>query len=262
MTEHPAASAQASRRAILIVDDDHRIRLLLRQILERSGYLVRLAVDAVEAERAVQAALPDLVLLDVSLPRGSGPALLRGWRERGLQVPVVMLTAHGGAEREAALLEAGADDYIDKPVEARVLVARVANALRRAGAASAGASSPSGPAGASDPAASIDNPILVAGPLTLRVRERLLAVGDRRVPLTRTETALLRELMQAPGIVRQYDDLLTRVWGPECAGQTELLHTNVYRLRRKLEADPARPGLLTATPGVGYCLLPEPVGPG
>jgi DNA-binding response OmpR family regulator len=82
-------------------------------------------------------------------------------------------------------------------------------------------------------------------------------VDGRRVPLTRTETALLRELMQAPGQVRPYDELLTRVWGPTTAGQTELLHTNVYRLRRKLEVDPSHPALLTATAGVGYCLLPD-----
>ncbi|MFN8636493.1 MAG: response regulator transcription factor [Chloroflexota bacterium] len=250
---------RASRAAILIVDDDPRIRVMLRQVLERAGYAVRLAVDAVEAERAVLEALPQLVLLDVSLPRGSGPDLLRGWRARGLQVPVVMLTAHGGAEREASLLEAGADDFIDKPVQARVLVARVATVLRRAGAATGGTASAGGATAATGAgtANTTQASALYAGPLILHVRERLLVVHDRRVTLTRTETALLRELLQAPGVVRPYDDLLTRVWGPATVGQTELLHTNVYRLRRKLEADPSHPVLLVATAGVGYCLLPD-----
>ena len=237
MTSDPGG--QPERHAVLVVDDDPRIRVLVRGILERSGYAVRLAGDVVEAERQIQDATPDLVLLDVALPHGSGAELLQSWRRRGLTMPVVMLTAHGDAEREAMLLEAGADDYIDKPVEARVLTARVANALRRVGATVT------------------EGDVVEAGPLRLRVRERLALVGDKRVPLTRIETALLRELMRAPGIVRPYDDLLTRVWGASYVGQVELLHTNVYRLRRKLEADPSKPAYLVSTAGVGYCLLPD-----
>lgn len=239
MSTDPAARPDA--HTILVVDDDPRLRFLVRRILERAGYIVRVAGDIVEAEAVVQEAVPSLVLLDVTLPQGSGAELLEGWRQRGLTMPVVMLTAHGDAEREASLLEAGADDYIDKPVEARVLTARVANALRRAGAVVA------------------DSDVLEAGPIRLRVRERLAIVGERRVPLTRTETGLLRELLRAPGLVRTYDDLLSRVWGGSYAGQVELLHTNVYRLRRKLEEDPSRPVFLVASPGVGYCLLPEVV---
>jgi two-component system KDP operon response regulator KdpE len=230
---------QAAQRTILVVDDDPRIRFLVQRILARTGYGVRLASNVAEAETACAEATPDLVLLDVELPDGSGAELLRSWRARGLQMPVVMFTAHGNADREAGLLEAGADDYVDKPFTPRVLSARVANALRRA----------SGPPPAGD--------VSTHGPLTLRTRERVLTVGGRRVSLTRTETALLRELMRLPGIVRPYDDLLVRVWGPPYAGQVELLHTNVYRLRRKLEPDPSHPDYLVATPGVGYCLLPE-----
>jgi len=231
-------NTRATRETILVVDDDPRFQFLVRRILERSGYAVLLAGDAIEADSAISETVPALVLLDILLPDGSGSELLQNWRERGVQVPVIMLTAHGDAEHEASLLEAGADDYIDKPVQARVLTARVANALRRA----EGVIPPSD--------------VFEAGPLRLRVRDRLAIVGERRVPLTRTETALLRELMRAPGVVRPYDDLLTRVWGAAYAGQVELLQTNVYRLRRKLEEDPSCPTYLVATPGVGYCLLP------
>jgi DNA-binding response OmpR family regulator len=232
-------SGQPPPPTILVVDDDPRIRVLVQRILERSGYAVRLAGDTVDADRLVREVTPALVLLDYTLPDGSGAELLQRWRASGLQMPVVMLTAHGDAEREATLLEAGADDYIDKPVEARVLTARVANALRRAGMAVS------------------EGDVFEAGPLRLRVRERLAIIGERRTTLTRTETGLLRELLRAPGIVRPYDDLLTRVWGVSYAGQVELLHTNVYRLRRKLEEDPSHPVYLVASPGVGYCLLPE-----
>jgi two-component system KDP operon response regulator KdpE len=232
------AGAGPTSHTILVVDDDPRIRFMVQRILERHGYAVHLAADIAEAERAVGETTPHLVVLDVALPGGSGADLLQAWRARGLQVPVVMLTAHGDAEREASLLEAGADDYIDKPVVPRVLLARVTNALRRAGSVVA------------------TGDVYECGPLRLRVRERLVAIEERRASLTRTETALLRELMRTPGQVRPYDDLLVRVWGQPYAGQVELLHTNVYRLRRKLESDPSRPVLLVATPGVGYCLLP------
>src|SRR4051812_8150932 len=190
-----ASEGGPERRTILVVDDDPRIRFLVQRILEQTGYAVRVAADTDEAESAMQDATPDLVVLDVALPSGSGADLLRGWRARGLRMPVVMLTADGDADREATLLEAGADDYIEKPVTPRVLTARVANALRRDG----------GTALASD--------VYTCGPLTLRVRERVAVVDGRRVSLTRTETALLRELMRTPGVVRAYDDLLVRVWG-------------------------------------------------
>ena len=231
--------ADAARFAILVVDDDPRIRFMVQRILERSGYAVRLAADVAEAEHAVRDLTPHLVVLDFALPGGSGGDLLRVWRERGLEMPVVMLTAHGDADREASLLEAGADDYIDKPVQPRVLVARVANALRRAGTIVT------------------TGDVYECGSLRLRVRERLVTVDGRHVHLTRTETALLRELMRLPGEIRPYDDLLVRIWGTSYAGQAELLHTNVYRLRRKLEADPSHPVYLVATPGVGYCLRPD-----
>jgi two-component system KDP operon response regulator KdpE len=232
-------SANPTSPTILVVDDDPRMRFLVQRILERKGYAVHLAADVADAERLVREATPHLVVLDLTLPNGSGGDLLQAWRARGLQMPVVMLTAYGDAEREASLLEAGADDYIDKPVEPRVFLARVTNALRRAGSVVA------------------TGDVYTCGPLRLRVRERLVAIGEQSVSLTRTETALLRELMQVPGAVRLYDDLLTKVWGPPYAGQVELLHTNVYRLRRKLEADPSRPTYLVARPGVGYCLLPD-----
>lgn len=230
---------QPAHHTILVVDDDPRISFLVQHILTRIGYVVRLASDVAEAERACAQAIPDLVLLDVELPDGSGADLLQRWRASSLQMPVVMMTAHGDADREAGLLEAGADDYIDKPFTPRVLSARVANALRRAGT----------------PPPTTD--VYTHGPLTLRARERVLTVAGRRVSLTRTETALLRELLRLPGVVRPYDDLLVRVWGSAYAGQVELLHTNVYRLRRKLETDPSHPDYLVATSGVGYCLLPE-----
>jgi DNA-binding response OmpR family regulator len=234
MTQHNVG--QRTQLVVLVVDDDQDIRFLARRALEAAGYEVREAASAAEAERQIEQATPHLVLLDLMLPGRSGAGLLEGWRRDQLELPVIMLTAFGDAEREAALLEAGADDYLDKPFEARVLTARVNNALRRAGLSAT-------------PDAALE-----AGPVKLLVRERLAMVGERRVILTRTETALLRELLQTPGVVRTYDDLMLRVWGPSYVGQNEILQTNIYRLRQKLEDDPAHPRYLVATPRVGYCL--------
>src|SRR5262245_1708501 len=105
----PESSDQPGQPTILVVDDDPRFRYLLHQTLERAGYAVFLAVDAVDAESALLKAAPDLVILDMVLPHTSGAELLRDWRVRGLDVPVVILTAHGNAELQAAILEAGAD---------------------------------------------------------------------------------------------------------------------------------------------------------
>jgi len=231
------STGQTAQLVVLVVDDDPDIRFLARRALEAAGYEVREAGSAAEAERQVEQALPHLILLDLKLPGESGARLLERWRRDQLEMPVIMLTAYGDAEHEAALLEAGADDYLDKPFETRVLTARVNNALRRAGLSAA-----------------LDT-ALEAGPLKLLVRERLVMVAERRILLTRTETALLRELLQTPGAVRTYDDLLTRVWGASYAGQNEILQTNIYRLRQKLEDDPTHPRYLVATPRVGYCLV-------
>lgn len=228
---------RTSQLVVLVVDDDQDIRFLARRALEAAGYEVREAASAAEAERHVEQAPPHLVLLDVMLPGQSGARLLERWRRDQFVMPVIMLTAFGDAEHEASLLEAGADDYLDKPFESRVLTARVNNALRRAGF-------PTTP-----------DRVLEAGPLKLLVHERLVMVGERRVLLTRTETALLRELLQLPGVVRTYDDLLLRVWGPSYVGQNEILQTNIYRLRQKVEDDPTHPRYLLATPRVGYSLI-------
>src|SRR5437899_373901 len=123
-------ASEAGRQVVLVVDDDQHMRFLARRALERAGYAVQEADSATQADREVRQAPPNLVILDLMLPGTSGAQLLQRWRQDRIDLPVIMLTAHGHAEREAALLEAGADDYLDKPFEARVLTARVANVLR------------------------------------------------------------------------------------------------------------------------------------
>jgi DNA-binding response OmpR family regulator len=219
---------------VLVVDDDARMRRLVVRVLASAGYAVLEAGDVDEADRLAREHAPDLAVLDLVLPRGSGDELLKRWRADGQPTAVVIVTGHGDLQHEAALLQAGADDYIAKPFDPRVLVARVGSVLRRV-----------------QRAGSSDEPIEI-GHVRLWLTERALEVDGRHVSLTRTETKLLGGLMRRAGEVVTYADIVGTVWGFAYAGQVEMVHTNIYRLRRKLETDAVHPRLLQAVPGVGY----------
>jgi DNA-binding response OmpR family regulator len=224
---HPPAT-------VLVVDDDPRIRRLAARVLASAGYEVVEASDVDDADRLAHEQAPDLALLDLVLPSGSGAELLRRWRADAHPTAVVILTGQGDLQHEAALLQAGADDYIAKPFDPRVLVARVGSVLRRV-----------------QRTVATDGPIEVGG-MRLQVEERTLEIDGRHVGLSRTEAKLLGELMRRAGQVVAYEDLVGAVWGIAYAGQTEMVRTNVYRLRRKLETDSVHPRWLHAVPGRGY----------
>jgi DNA-binding response OmpR family regulator len=223
-----------TQSTILVVDDDARIRRLAARVLNNAGYAILEADDIEVADRLAHEHAPDLVLLDLRLPCGSGDELLRRWRANGQSTAVVILTGDADSEHEAALLEAGADDYIAKPFDLRVLVARVGSVLRRVQRTS-------------PPDGTIE-----LGGVRLVVADCAVEVEGRHASLTRTETRLLRQLMLNAGTVVSYEDLVGAVWGSAFAGQVEMVHTNVYRLRRKLEKDPSRRRWLHAVPRVGY----------
>jgi DNA-binding response OmpR family regulator len=227
---------------VLVVDDDRGIREFVGVTLRLAGYQPILISDGDGVPTAVEAEDPKLVVMDVTMPGLSGIQALRRLRESGSELPVIMLTARGDDDAKLSAFEAGADDYLVKPFNARELVARVGAVLRRARL------SPSGAEADAD---------VTAGALTLRPSDRTARVDDRSVVLTKTEYMLLVTLARSPGRVFTPPELLSRVWGAEYRDQPEILRTNVYRLRKKLEDDATHPRHLKTRAGIGYYLSTE-----
>ncbi|QQS11247.1 MAG: response regulator [Rhodospirillales bacterium] len=223
---------------ILVVDDDQRLRELLRGFLSRNGHRVTAAADAAEARERLSSMDFDLVVLDVMMPGESGLDLTASLRAAGKAVPILMLTAMGEAPDRIAGLERGVDDYLPKPFEPRELLLRVASILRRAAAPPPAA-----------PPAQVD--AVTMGPLRFDVRTGELAAGARRVRLTDAERSLLRvfALNLGQDMTR---DALARLVGGAVNGRT--IDVQVTRLRRKIEPDPKFPRYLQTVRGTGYRL--------
>jgi DNA-binding response OmpR family regulator len=224
-----------STTTLLLVEDDARIREALCLALTDEGYRV---VEAGTGEQAlallVQDGLePDVVLLDLMLPGMDGLTVCGRIRERG-DLPIIMVTARTGPNEVIAGLEAGADDYVTKPVDAGELGARIRALLRRVRA------------GSDVPA------VLELGELTVRVGEGRVLRGGEEIALTKTEFRLLCALALAKGAVVTREQLLERVWEYGYFGDTRLLDVHVRRLRRKIEPDPGQPTHVVTVRGMGY----------
>jgi len=224
---------------ILVVDDDLELLGLVAFALRQAGYLAIEAPDGRAGLEAWERERPDLVVLDVNMPRLSGFDVLREIRRRGADTPVMMLTVRSDEEDQVGALDLGADDYLTKPFSPRTLLARVRALLRRSGGEHL--------------------PSLRSGPLALDVERRSVRVdGGPEVELTRLEFRLLHFLVANAGRVLTADRLTTHVWGLAGIGDRQLLKQLVHRLRRKIERDPSAPRLLLTEPGRGYRLaLPD-----
>ena len=219
---------------ILIVDDDPDLLALVGFALSQSGFVVVKAADVPTALRVFAAEAPDLAILDINLPGGSGFDICEGIRKQS-RIPVMMLTARGEEEDLVRALDLGADDYLTKPFSPRTLLARVRALLRRAGLEAGGA--------------------MTAGMLRLDLESLVLHVGDAApVKLTKLETRLLQILIANAGHVVGTERLLTHVWGHRGSGDRQLLKQLVHRLRQKIEEDPAVPKVLKTESGAGYRL--------
>ncbi len=224
-----------SKTRILVVDDEPSIRKFLRANLEAKDYKVLTAVDGAEALRTIEMELPDLMILDIMMPKTDGFEVCRQLREWS-QVPIIMLSARGDESDKVKCLELGADDYITKPFGASELIARVRAVLRRTEAAHTIPTQPS----------------FTGGDLKINFVERRITVADREVKLTPTEYNLFQELVLNANKVLTHSMLLRKVWGPEYGEEKEYLRVFIGRLRKELEPDPENPRYIITIPGVGY----------
>jgi DNA-binding response OmpR family regulator len=221
---------------VLVVDDDPTVSDVVRRYLEQEGCAVRLVGDGLAALAAVDAEMPDIVILDLMMPGIDGLEVCRRLRREAPDLPVVMLTALGEESDRVVGLEVGADDYVTKPFSPRELVLRVRSVLRRTTAA---------------PAASPSSAMVVDGDLTADTGRRIARLGGEVLPLTLREFELLVFLMRHPARAWSRAELLDKVWGWQI-GDHSTVTVHVRRLREKIEADPASPRRILTAWGVGY----------
>jgi two-component system, OmpR family, response regulator RegX3 len=228
----------AGRRTILMVDDESSITEPLAEALDREGFDTRVAGTVADALEQAGDQMPDLVLLDVMLPDGSGYDVARTLRERS-KVPIIMLTARGEETDRIVGLELGADDYIVKPFSAREVAARIRAVLRRAG-------------GAGEPAKAQRAGPLEVGPVRVDRDRRAASVNGTELDLTRKEFELLELLTREAGSVVSRERLIDEVWDTNWFGSTKTLDVHVSSLRRKLGDDSQSPRFIHTVRGVGF----------
>ncbi len=221
---------------ILVVEDEESFVEALTVGLKREGFRVRVARDGVEALELFDLVQPDLVLLDVMLPRISGVDVCREIRTRS-RVPIIMVTARTSEIDTVVGLEIGADDYVSKPYRLRELVARMRAALRRAPRPEHAPPSPS---------------MLEVGDVRLDPERHEVFVRDQPVSMPLKEFELLSFLLDNAGRVLTRDILIDRIWGADYVGDTKTLDVHIKRLRAKVEIDPSKPQSIVTIRGLGY----------
>jgi DNA-binding response OmpR family regulator len=227
----------AQRKTILVVDDDPDIRALLTEQLElHEEFAAAGAATAAEGIRQAKEARPDLILLDVDLPDMDGREACRVLRNGGVTTPIIILTAAGGDSDTILGLDSGANGYVTKPVRFNVLLAHIRAQLRSHEQS--------------------EDAVFRIGPYEFRPAGKLLLdARGKKIRLTDKETNILKYLYRAGGKPVSREELLTEVWGYNAGVTTHTLETHVYRLRQKIEPDPANARLLVTEAG-GYRLAP------
>lgn len=225
---------------VLIVEDDPQIRRFLRATLSAELYRYHEALTATEGIAQAHARQPDLILLDLGLPDRDGLEVIRAVRQSS-QTPIIVLSARGQEKDKIEALDLGADDFVSKPFAVGELLARMRAALRRAATIRDGS----------------EGTTFRAGGLAVDLAARMVRVAGVEIHLTPIEFRLLEALVRHAGKVLTQRQLLVEVWGPQHSEEAQYLRVYMAQLRRKLEADPARPRHLLTEPGVGYRLVSE-----
>lgn len=229
-----------TEQLILLVEDEEAFVDALTISLRKEGFRVEVARDGAEALRLFEEVEPDLVLLDLMLPRVSGIDVCREIRAQS-QVPIIMATARSAEVDTVVGLEVGADDYVTKPYRMRELVARMRAVLRRSDHGSNGLTESHGLGQA-----------IKIGDVTINPQTHEVIIRDDPVQLPLKEFELLQFLMERVGLVQPRDVLIDRVWGHDYVGDTKTLDVHVKRLRAKVETEPSTPTRIVTIRGVGY----------
>jgi two-component system KDP operon response regulator KdpE len=224
----------AKKTKILVVDDEPKIRMFIRANLEAHGYEVHLAQDGAEAVEMAARLMPDVIVLDINMPRMDGIEACKRIREWS-NVPIIILSVREDEKDKVRALNEGADDYVTKPFSMEELLARIRVALRHVSAVT------TAPA-----------PIFTAGDLEIDLARRVVKLRGRVIKLTRTEYELLAYLVSNYGKVLTHRELLNNVWGPEYGDEAEYVRVFVNQLRHKIEDDPSNPQYILTEPRVGY----------
>lgn len=225
---------------LLFIEDDEAIRTALRLVLEDEGYEVAVAGDGETGIKMFGQMNPDLVLLDLRLPDISGFEVCRAIRRTSI-TPVIMVTAQTDTSDLVNGFDAGADDYVTKPVVPKELAARIRAALRRSQT--------------SEPSPSNAKSLDKIGDVEIDRNMSIVRKNGLEIALTKTEYRLLVEFADHPGMVLSRDQLLERVWGYEYLGDSRLVDAHVRRLRVKIETQPDEPTMIVTVRGMGYRLL-------
>ena len=232
------------KTTILTADDDPQLLRLVARNLQLEDYDVLTASDGKHALEQIEQHAPDLVLLDVMMPKMDGFTVCQRVREFSA-VPIIIVTARGQDQDKVRGLDLGADDYLTKPFSIEELLARVRAVLRRAQFT------------ASEQALAMRTTTTI-GELAIDFAQHLVRIGEREIELTPTEYRILAYLAQNSGRVMTQDLLLEHVWGSEYVGEGHMLQVNINRLRHKIEPDPMHPRYILTKVGIGYLLAAQP----
>ena len=223
----------AKKVKILVVDDEPKIRLFIRTNLEARGYEVHLAQDGVEAVEKAALVSPDVIVLDVNMPRMDGIEACRRIRE-WTNTPIIILSVREDEKDKVKALNEGADDYVTKPFGIEELLARIKVALRHSAGSTTSAS------------------VFTARDLEVDLSQHVVKRRGEIIKLTRTEYELLAYLVSHHGKVLTHKELLHNVWGPEYGEESEYVRVFINQLRRKIEDDPSNPQFVLTEPRIGY----------
>jgi two-component system KDP operon response regulator KdpE len=229
------------RHEILVVEDDTQIRRFLRATLSAEHYRLREATTVADGLMQASWRPPDVILLDLGLPDEDGIEVIRQVRKWNQTLPIIVLSVRSGERDKISALDAGADDFVNKPFAVGELLARLRVVLRRSIATQGDSNSTA----------------FQVGDIEVDLLRRRVSVAGKEVHLTPNEYKLLQVMIRHADRVLTHSQLLNEVWGPNRQDQAHYIRVYMTQLRRKLEADPARPRYLRTEPGVGYRLTTE-----